>query len=46
MIDFLSLSLNIWLGTSKTSQLDGSLWYPQHMFQLRNQKINVELPLG
>ena len=40
MIIFLSISLNICFGcsTREPSQWDGSFWYPQHMFWLRNKK--------
>ena len=38
---FLSISLNIRFGCSKEpSHRDGSFEYPQHMFWLRNKKIN------
>ena len=38
---FLSISLNICFGCSEEpSHCDGSFEYPQHMFWLRNKKIN------
>ena len=47
VIIFLPISLNMCFGCSKepshrdgTSQGDGSLEYPQHMFWLRNKKNN------
>ena len=39
--NFLPISFNICFGCSKEpSHLDGSFEYPQHMFWLRNKKIN------
>ena len=41
IIFFLSISLNMCSGCSnKSSLLEGSLEYSQHMFWLRNKKIN------
>ena len=37
---FLPISLNIWFECSKEPSRDGSFEYPQHMFWLRNKKIN------
>ena len=38
---FLPISFNIRFGCSKEpSQQDGSFEYPQHMFWLRNKKVN------
>ena len=38
---FLPISLNLCFGCSKElSHEDGSFEYPQHMFWLRNKKIN------
>ena len=43
-IIFLSISLNMCFGCSKEpSHRDGSFEYPQHMFWLRNKKINFHL---
>ena len=42
LIIFLTISLNMRFGCSKEpSHIDGSFEYPQHMFWLRNKKINV-----
>ena len=42
MIIFLSISLSMCFGCSKeTSHRDGSFEYPQHMFWLRNKKIEL-----
>ena len=44
MIIFLAISLNMCFGCSKEpSHRDGSFEYPQHMFLLRNKKINFQL---
>ena len=41
VIIFLSITSNICFGCSKKpSHRDGSFEYPQHMFRLRNKKIN------
>ena len=41
LIIFLAISLNMCFGCSKEqSHQDGSFEYPQHMFWLRNKKIN------
>ena len=41
-IIFLSISLNMCFGCSKEpSHRDSSFDYPQHMFWLRNKKINL-----
>ena len=41
---FLPISCNICFGCSKEpSHWDGSFEYPQHMFWLRNKKINFSL---
>ena len=46
VIILLLISLNICLWCSKEpSHGDDSFEYQQHMFWLRNKKINVELPL-
>ena len=38
---FLTISRNVFFGCSKEpSHRDGSFEYPQHMFPLRNKKIN------
>ena len=40
----LFISLNMYFGCSKEpSHRDGSFEYPQHMFWLRNKKINFQL---
>ena len=42
--NFLSLNINICCGCSKEpSHLDGSFMYTQHMFWLRNKKINIHI---
>ena len=44
VIIFLPINLNICFGCSKEpSQWDGSFEYPQHMFCLRNKKINFQI---
>ena len=44
MIIYLAISLNICFECSKEpSHRDGSFEYPQHMFWLRNKKVNFQL---